>query len=92
MEVVDKRVNKKKGKNYDVGDVRIVNVLIPPEEKRRYYNLLAKKTVKKCGIRPLVAYYPVPPEVGKDKIMVPYFLLCVARFREKIIQRWKVKE
>ncbi|MCG9969955.1 hypothetical protein L9W92_18335 [Pelotomaculum terephthalicicum JT] len=88
MEIIKRGVKTKRGKTFYVGDVLIKNVIVPSsEEERLNFNLMAKKTVKKCGIRPFVTYYPVPPEVGINKKMVPFFLFCVARFREEMLRR-----
>ncbi|MTI82314.1 MAG: hypothetical protein FH756_00125 [Firmicutes bacterium] len=84
MELIDKGVNTNGTQTFEVDDVRIKNVIVPKNENIRLkYKMAAKKVLKKCGIRPKVSYYPIPPEVAKKKEMVPFYFLCLARCREE---------
>lgn len=84
IEIINKGLKHSKTITIEVGNVRIFNVLVPStEETRRKYESIAFKVIRKCGLRPKLAYYPIPPEVGRKKDMVPYFLVCLAKYREK---------
>ena len=85
MEIIEKGIRNDKVLTIDIGnDVRILNVLEPSTEGARMkYQLIASRVFKKCGLRPKIMYYPLPPEVARKKEMVPYFLVCLAMCREK---------
>lgn len=83
IEIINKGLNNPKTITIDIGNVRILNVLVPYEDTRLKYELIASKVVRKCGLRPKIAYYPIPPEVARRKEMVPYYLVCLARYRQK---------
>lgn len=83
MEIINKGVKSEKALTFDVGNVRILNVLIPStEEAQMKYKLIANKILKKCGIRNKISYYPIPSEVARKKEMVPYYFFCLAKCRE----------
>ena len=84
MELLIKGIHNSEAQTFEVDNVRIINVLIPRSEKIcLMYSSIARKIIKKCGIRPKIAFYPIPPEVAIKKEMIPYYFLCLARCREK---------
>ncbi len=84
MEVINKGINTSNTQTFEVDGVRIINVVVPKNENIRLkYKMAAQKVLKKCGIRPKVSYYPIPPDVAKKKEMVPFYFLCLARCREE---------
>ncbi|KJR99582.1 MAG: hypothetical protein VR68_08695 [Peptococcaceae bacterium BRH_c4a] len=84
MEVIKKGVYNSKALTFDVSNVRIINVIVPKSEgNREKFKTMAKKVIKKCGIRTSITYYPIPPEIAIKKEMVPYYFLCLARCREE---------
>ncbi len=84
MELIGKGVCNGKSQTFEVDNVRIMNVIVPgTEDNRIKYKLLAKRTLIKCGIRPKISYYPIPPEIARKKELVPYYFLCLAKFRKE---------
>lgn len=84
IEVITKGIKNEKSVAFEVGNVRILNVMIPTsEETKSKYQLVAERIIKKCGIRNKITYYPIPTEIAKRKEMVPYFFVCLTYCREK---------
>ena len=82
-EILNKGTKSEKGLTVDIGNVRILNVILPSTEQAQVkYQLIANKTLKRCGIRNKISYYPIPPEIARKKEMVPFYFFCLAKGRE----------
>ena len=88
MESINKGVRSEKGCTIVICNTRIANVIEPRSIniKQKYWKI-AHKTINKCGIRRMITYYPIPPGIAKNRRMVPYFLVCLARCREEKLQK-----
>lgn len=83
VEIINKGFKKPKTITVRIGNAHIFNVLVPScKETRLKYELIASKIFKKCGLRPKLTYYPIPPEVARKKEMVPYYFVCLAKCKK----------
>jgi len=84
MEIINKGVRSKNAFTVIIGNTQIKNVVVPCSIKtQQRIHLLAKKAINKCGIRPMITYYPIPQEIGRKKEIVPFYMLCLAQCREE---------
>lgn len=87
-ESINKGIKSKKGCTVVICNIRFANVVEPRSIniKQKYWKI-ARKTINKCGIRRMIEYYPIPPEIAKKRTLVPYFMVCLARYREEKLQK-----
>lgn len=86
-ESINKGIKSKGGCTVVICNIRFENVIEPSINVKQRYMKIARKTINNCGIRRMIKYYPIPPEIAKNRMLVPYFLVCIARCREEKQQK-----